>query len=81
LTPNRRTEQSTVCREFIFLKRETRKLDYQEATHSETSKKEEKSKATMKSSLQKYNPFAEKKTPKERAKEARRETRKEVRVS
>jgi len=35
----------------------------------------------MKTSLQKYNPFAEKKTPKERAKEARRETKKEVRVS
>mmetsp|Transcript_7448 Transcript_7448/g.18656 ORF Transcript_7448/g.18656 Transcript_7448/m.18656 type:complete len:230 (+) Transcript_7448:342-1031(+) len=35
----------------------------------------------MKTSLQKYNPFAEKKTPKERAKEARRETKKEVRSS
>lgn len=30
--------------------------------------------------FQKYNPFTEKKTPKELAKEAKRETRKEVRV-
>ena len=32
-------------------------------------------------SLKKYNPFAEKKTPKELAKEAQRETKREVRVS
>ena len=33
------------------------------------------------STFKKYNPFAEKKTPKELAKEAKRETKKEVRVS
>jgi hypothetical protein len=33
------------------------------------------------STFQKYNPFAEKKTPKELAKEAKRETKREVRVS